>query len=182
MTTLRQLLPAIVAGVGALILAVGLAAPLITFRPDASELYDLLSAVDPRLARQTETFNALQTISALWKNRERLLALVFLSGSVLIPYARFALYFYACWWQGSANARIVLVAERVSRYCLLDVMSLALFVGSLSRMPGAYRARLEWGIYPIIGSIILGMVPSLVFGRQDNQLSTGPVSDTGQPA
>jgi uncharacterized paraquat-inducible protein A len=165
MTAFRQLLPALIAGVAAVVLAVGLNAPLITFEPGESDLYDVMESVDPRLARRSETYNALQTISSLWRHHERVLALVFLCGSIVIPYSRFALYFYASWSRGGARTRVVASAEHISRYCLLDVMALALFAGSLSQMPGAYKATLEWGIYPIIGSIILGMVPPLVFPR-----------------
>jgi uncharacterized paraquat-inducible protein A len=163
----RRLLPAVIAGVAALVLTVGLTAPLINYQPKNNVFTKIMGSIDPRMAAKPKTFNAIQTISSLWNNKEYILALLFLSGSVIIPYLRFALYFYACWGLEHGHGRAVAFSEHVSRYCLLDVMALALFVGSLSQMPGAYYARLEWGIYPIIGSVIIGMVPPLVLPSED---------------
>lgn len=185
---LRRTVPWLIV-VCAVLLAAGLDSPALTMKPlpdpDVERLRTLGQELDglldaagvqpeadglyPRLRQSIErhpiTLTTLGAIRELFASRNYAIGVGILLGSMLFPFARLGLLLalFSLAAKGRAVGRWVRLIERVAKWCLLDVMLLALVAASFSKLPMRYAVSLRWGVYLTAGSVLLSVaVPWLL--------------------
>ncbi len=162
-----------------LLLLFGLFSPAITLYPQ----YDgpLIKLFSLAMGGMTEpiTYSTLDSIRELYLNGNGWIGSFILTGSIVFPYSR--LIMFMIYWEkavsGKNTEKVVRQIEKINKYCLLDVVILSLLIVSINKLPGAYHARLQWGIYLTAGSVFLGAVIPLLLRKGEAILAASENTD-----
>ena len=143
---------------GGALLVVGLVSPALAFIPNgtAGPVGDIVGLLTTGKAPATETVSTLGSIRKLFEHGEYLLGALILLGSALLPFARLWLLLAALLMtlRGHNTAPAIALMERISKYCLLDVMILALIAASLTQVVPGLEVALRWGVYLTAGAVL----------------------------
>ena len=154
-----------------IILAIGLFSPAISLYPQYNGPLIRIFALTIGAGTQPVTYSTIESIRELYINGNAWIGSFILSGSIIFPYTRLILFlvYWNITMDGKNTDKIISKIEKVNRYCLLDIVILSLLLVSINKLPGAYHARLRWGIYLTAGSVFIGAIIPLLIRNHSNK-------------
>lgn len=133
--------------------------PLFSIHPAAGRWTGLakLLASDQFASR---SFTLIGGIMILWKENERILAVLMGLISLVLP----ALKLSVLWWEilhlSSLPERFLAFVQAVSRYAMVEVLLIALLVLVVKGMPGGSEFKIHAGTWYFTASVILSLFAS----------------------
>ena len=160
----------------AALLGLGLVAPCMTIRPGFGDYETLVRLLHPDYAAPS-TYSVLSGILAMARQDNQGLAVLLFCFSAVFPTAKLAMMAWAT--QKLADRRRpgvwLTLAHHTGKFSMLDVMVLALIVVAIKGLPGGSRITLGWGVWAFAGSVVLGLIASVLLHTAERRLTTAAV-------
>jgi paraquat-inducible protein A len=133
--------------------------PLFSIQPAAGRWTGLakLLAADQFAAR---SFTLLGGIVILWRENERILAILMGLISLVFPLLKLSVLWWEIFLVSSLSKNFLRFVRAISRYAMVEVLLIALLVLVIKGMPGGSEVKIQAGAWCFTASVILSLLAS----------------------
>lgn len=133
--------------------------PLFSIQPAAGRWTGLakLLAADQFATR---SFTLLGGIMILWRENERILAILMGLISLVFPVLKLSVLWWEIFLVSSLSEKFLSFVRAISRYAMVEVLLIALLVLVVKGMPGGSEVKIQAGAWLFTASVILSLVAS----------------------
>lgn len=154
-------------------LGVGLFAPCMTIHPGFGEYTWLVDMLRPYLTKPTQ-YSIIGGIEKLFIGGHIGVGIIVFLFSVAFPITKlsmFYIYIYAL-PGGTASSYLLKLAQNTSKFGMLDVFVVALYIVTVVTLPGGTWVKIHWwGFGAFVLSVTLSIVVSIWIKRIENKRS-----------
>lgn len=133
--------------------------PLFSIQPAAGRWTGLakLLAADQFATR---SFTLLGGIMILWRENERILAILMGLVSLVFPVLKLSVLWWEIFLVSSLSEKFLSFVRAISRYAMVEVLLIALLVLVVKGMPGGSEVKIQAGAWLFTASVILSLLAS----------------------
>ena len=142
--------------------------PIFTLEPKAGEWTPLVQIISPS-DMQVKAMRLLEGVLVLWKEEERILALLIALFSLILPTMKLIMLWMEALLTKGLPKKWAIFLRAVSRYAMLEVFLVALTVLLIKEMPGGSRVTLQAGFYTFSASVLLSLLAAHWMERASKQ-------------